>query len=66
MTQDTIGTTIHSDQWKAYRSVRNSSNCIHLTVNHLISFGEPTTGVYTQNIEHTWIKVKRKQKEHYY
>jgi hypothetical protein len=53
MTQDTIGTTIHSDEWAAYRSLRNNPNYIHLTVNHSINFVEPTSGVHTQNIENT-------------
>ena len=58
-----VGTTIHSDEWRAYHSLTNNAHYIHLTVNHSISFVEPTTGVHTQNIENTWMRVKRKQKK---
>jgi hypothetical protein len=59
----TIGTTIHSDEWAAYRSLRNNPNYIHLTANHSVNFVEPMSGVHTQNIENTWMRVKRKQKK---
>ncbi len=44
-------------------SLRNDPNYTHLTVNHSVSFVEPTTGVHTQNIENTWMRVKGKQKK---
>ena len=54
-----VGRSIHSDQWRAYHSLTNNAH--HLTVNHSISFVEATTGVHTQNIENTSMRVKRKQ-----
>ncbi|CAF1326215.1 unnamed protein product [Rotaria sordida] len=62
-TTDFIGTTIHSDEWKAYNGLRNNPNYIHVTVNHSASFVDPVTGVHTQNIENTWMRIKRKQKK---
>ena len=58
-----IGNTIHTDEWRAYRSLGNDHDYTHFTVNHSVSFVEPTTGVHTQNIENTWMLVKRKQKK---
>lgn len=43
------GTTIHTDQWRAYRSISNSF--AHLTVNHKLYFVDPHTGCHTQNVE---------------
>ncbi|CAF4928587.1 unnamed protein product, partial [Rotaria sp. Silwood1] len=57
------GTTIHSDQWRAYNDLQNDPNYQHLTVNHSLNFVDPDTGVHTQNIENTWMRVKRKQKK---
>ncbi|CAF5071072.1 unnamed protein product, partial [Rotaria sp. Silwood1] len=51
-----------SDEWAAYRSLRNNPNYIHLTLNHSVNLAEPTTSVHTQNIENTWMRVERKQK----
>jgi hypothetical protein len=61
--QDTIGTTIHSDEWRDYTSLRNNAAYIHLNVNHSINFVDPTIHVHTQNIENTWMRIKRKQKK---
>ena len=32
-------------------------------MNHSLDFVDPNTGVHTQNIENTWMKVKRKHKK---
>ncbi|CAF3283021.1 unnamed protein product, partial [Rotaria sp. Silwood2] len=50
------GTTIHSDEWAAYRSLSNCPEYIHLTVNHSVIFVNPTTKVHTQNIENSWMR----------
>jgi len=55
-----IGTPIHSDEWRAYMSLRNDPNYMRLTVNHSVSFVTPTTGLHAQNIENTWMRFKRK------
>ena len=45
------GSIIHSDQRAAYNHVRSLPNvAAHQTVNHLLNFVDPTTGVHTQNI----------------
>ena len=57
------GTTIHSDEWAAYRRVQNLGNVIaHGTVNHSLHFVDPSTGVHTQNIESYWSRVKHRIK----
>jgi hypothetical protein len=53
----------HSDEWRAYKSLRNDPNDIHLTINHSVGFVQLTTGVHTQNIENNWMQVKRKEKK---
>ncbi len=53
----------HSDEWRAYKSLRNDPNDIHLTINHSVGFVQLTTGVHTQNIENNWRQVKRKEKK---
>ncbi|CAF1343854.1 unnamed protein product [Rotaria sordida] len=59
----TTGTTLHSDEWKAYNSLRNNPNYTHVTVNHSASFVDSITGVHTRNIENTWMRIKQKQKK---
>ena len=45
------GTTIHSDEWAAYRRVQQLGNVhTHAAVNHLLHFVDPSTGVHTQNL----------------
>ena len=57
------GTKIISNQWRAYNSVAQLPNVTsHGTVNHSVTFVDPTTGDHTQNIESYWCKVKLKFK----
>ncbi|CAF3281361.1 unnamed protein product [Rotaria sp. Silwood2] len=58
------GTTILSDEWRAYYPLSNHPDFVHQTVNHSQNFVDPTTGAHTQNIENTWMRAKRKQKTH--
>jgi len=51
------GTTIISDCWAAYNSLREE-RYIHFTVNHSITFVDQTTGAHTNTIESTWKHVK--------
>ena len=53
------GTTVHSDQWAAYRNVQQLTPVAqHGTVNHSLNFVDPVT----QNIESYWNRVKTKFK----
>ena len=51
------GTTIISDCWAAYNSLREEGYT-HFTVNHSITFVDQTTGAHTNTIESTWKHVK--------
>ena len=45
------GTTVHSDQWRAYQGVSSLANvAAHNTVNHSIQSVSPI-GTHTQNVE---------------
>lgn len=56
-------TVIHSDEWAAYNQVQSLPNVTaHGTVNHSVTFVDPSTGVHTQNIESYWNRVKGKFK----
>ncbi len=53
------GTTVLSDQWRAYSQISTSLGMPHQTVNHSLHFVDPATGIHTQGIESTWSQVKR-------
>ena len=57
------GTIIHSDQWKAHHNISSRLQLSHGTVNHLLNFVDPATGIHTQAIESYWAKAKQKFKE---
>ena len=52
------GSTILSDEWKAYNQLVNYG-FKHGTVNHSLNFVNPQTGDHTQNIENCWGRMKR-------
>jgi hypothetical protein len=51
-----IGTTIDSDQWGAYSSLKDH-RFIHQTVNHSENFVDPNTGAHTQTIVIVVVKL---------
>ena len=48
------GSSIVSDQWRAYVGALSASGYNHYTVNHSCSFVDPDSGAHTQNIERAW------------
>ncbi|CAF5092475.1 unnamed protein product, partial [Rotaria sp. Silwood1] len=60
------GTTIYSDQWRAYNAITNGRDgpdrYVHETVNHSLNFVDPTTLVHTQNVENMWMVAKMRKK----
>ena len=56
-----IGSTIHSDLWKAYSSL-SDHGFNHETVNHSEEFVNGITGAHTQTIECLWRHTKNKYK----
>ena len=57
------GTVVHTDEWAAYRRVGSLPNASsHSTVNHSITFVDPTTGTHTQTVESYWNRCKAKLK----
>ncbi|KAI6653004.1 hypothetical protein LOD99_4081 [Oopsacas minuta] len=53
------GNTIFSEEWASYHAFPASS-FQHLTVNHILNFVDPTTGVHTQTVESTWDGAKKR------
>ena len=57
------GAIIDSVQWAVYNQVSSLPNVgSHSTVNHSITFVDPTTQTHTQNIESYWARAKCKFK----
>ena len=52
------GTTVISDEWRAYFDV-GISGYTHQTVNHSENFVDPVTGAHTQSVEGHWSCTKR-------
>ena len=52
------GTTIISDEWRAYFDI-GTSGYTHLTVNYSKNFIDPTTGAHTNAVEGHWSCTKR-------
>ena len=44
------GSIIHSDEWRAYRSIQGYGYA-HKTVSHSVNFVDRITGIHTQTIE---------------
>ncbi|KAL7870660.1 hypothetical protein SRHO_G00081570 [Serrasalmus rhombeus] len=52
------GSTIISDEWRAYRGALSDMGYIHLTVNHSRNFVNSHTGAHTQHLERAWSSYK--------
>ena len=52
------GSTILSDEWRAYRRALTTLGYTHYTVNHSRRFVDPLHGGHTQNIERAWSTYK--------
>lgn len=49
------GTVVHSDEWAAYRHVQQLPyRTQHCTVNHPVTFIDPTTGTHTLQWANLW------------
>lgn len=58
------GTTVMSDQWRAYNAIGTTPGLTHQTVNHSVNFVDPNSGANTQRIERTWKSAKERNKRH--
>lgn len=56
------GTTVLSDQWRAYNGIALLPGYTHETVNHSLNFVDPNTGANTQRIERSWRAAKERNK----
>ena len=54
------GSTIWSDEWKAYSHLQTTYGYDHQKVNHSQNFIDPRTGCHTQLIESLWSHAKMK------
>lgn len=52
------GTTIISDEWRAYRGALAAMGYTHFRVNHRQWFVDPHSGAHTQHLERAWLKYK--------
>ena len=48
------GSSIVSDQWRAYMGALSDAGYMHYSVNHSMTFVDPHNGAHTQNIERAW------------
>jgi IS1 family transposase len=55
------GSTIHSDQWAAYRTL-SSLGYHHVAINHREIFVDPESGATTNHVEAFWSRIKRRLK----
>ena len=53
-----VGSTIISDEWRAYRNALPQLGYTHFTVFHSVSYVDAQTGAHTQHIERAWRTVK--------
>ncbi|KAM6997210.1 DNA mismatch repair protein Mlh1 [Tautogolabrus adspersus] len=52
------GSTILSDEWRAYRQALPAFGYRHYTVNHSVAYVNAVTGCHTQHIERAWRSYK--------
>ncbi|XP_073778462.1 uncharacterized protein [Danio rerio] len=52
------GSTILSDEWRAYSGALTNLGYNHFAVNHSQCFVDPRTGSHTQNLERAWLTYK--------
>ena len=57
-----LGTTLHTDEWAAYRQLQGRLGLLHRAVNHSLHFVDPATGVHMQHAESNWCAAKEKFK----